>query len=85
MILKKLFIFLFLFIFTKDVFSLENKIILKINNEIVTSVDVLNEIKYLSIIIKDFENIEKDRVYQISINSIIRQKIKENELSKKYK
>ena len=85
MILKKLFIFLFLFIFTKDVFSLENKIILKINNEIVTSVDVLNEIKYLSIIIKDFENIEKDRVYQISINSIIRQKIKEIELSKNFK
>lgn len=82
---KKLFIFFFLFIFTKDVFSFENRIVLKINNEIITSADVLNEIKYLSIIIKDFENIEKDRIYKISINSLIRQKIKEIELSKNFK
>ena len=35
---------------TDKVFALENKILLKVNNEIITSVDIFNEIKYLKII-----------------------------------
>ena len=33
-------------------FSKENKILVKLNNKIITSVDILNEIKYLSYINK---------------------------------
>ena len=39
--------------------ALENKILLKIDNEIITSLDVLNEIEYLKLINKDLKNIEK--------------------------
>tara|TARA_A100001037_G_C15134227_1_gene630233 strand:+ start:1271 stop:2191 length:921 start_codon:yes stop_codon:yes gene_type:complete len=85
MLFRKFFIIVFIFTFTKDIFAFENKILLKINNEIITSVDVLEEIKYLSIIIKEFDKIEKEKIYQISINSLIRQKIKEIELSKNFK
>ena len=85
MLLRKFFLIIFIFIITKDAFSFENKILLKINNEIITSADVLKEIKYLSIIIKEFDNIEKEKIYQISVNSLIRQKIKEIELSKNFK
>lgn len=85
MILRKFFLIIFIFIATKDAFSFENKILLKINNEIITSVDVLKEIKYLSIIIKEFDKIEKEKIYEISVNSLIRQKIKEIELSKNFK
>ena len=85
MILRKFFIIIFIFIITKDAFSFENKILLKINNEIITSADVLKEIKYLSIVIKEFDKIEKEKIYQISVNSLIRQKIKEIELSKNFK
>ena len=85
MLLRKFFLIIFIFIITKDAFSFENKILLKINNEIITSADVLKEIKYLSIVIKEFDKIEKEKIYQISVNSLIRQKIKEIELSKNFK
>ena len=37
---------LFLLLIFPKSFALENKIILKINNEIITSLDILDEIKY---------------------------------------
>ena len=84
--LKKILIcFACIFLFNAQSHAFENKIVLKINNEIITSVDVLNEIKYLSILIKDFNNFEKKKIYEISINSLIRQKVKEIELRKRYK
>ena len=86
MILKKVIIFFTLiFLFNTQSYTAENKIVLKINNEIITSVDVFNEIKYLSILIKDFNNFEKKKIYQISLNSLIRQKVKEIELRKNFK
>ena len=86
MILKKVIIFFTLiFLLNTQSYTAENKIVLKINNEIITSVDVFNEIKYLSILIKDFNNFEKKKIYQISLNSLIRQKVKEIELRKNFK
>ena len=82
---KILIFFTFIFFFYTQSHTFENKIILKINNEIITSVDVLNEIKYLSILIKNFNSFEQKKIYEISVNSLIRQKIKEIELRKKYK
>ena len=84
--LKKILIFFFIASFLNvQSYAFENKIIFKINNEIITTLDVLNEIKYLSILIKDFDNFEKKKVYEISVNSLIRQKVKEIELRKHYK
>jgi len=65
-----------------QVVSFENKILLKINNEIVTSVDLLNEVNYLRMINKKFNNLEKKAIFEISKKSIIREKIKYIELSK---
>ena len=62
--------------------SSENKILFKVNNEIITSLDILNELRYLQIINKEFENIKKDEAFQISKNSLIREKIKEIEIKK---
>ena len=62
--------------------AFENKILFKINNEIVTSVDLLNELNYLVMINKKFNNLEKNVVFEISKNSIIKEKIKLIELSK---
>ena len=83
--LKKILIFfVFIFFLNAQSYAFENKIILKVNNEIITTLDVLNEIKYLSILIKDFDNYEKKKIYEISVNSLIRQKVKEIELRKHY-
>ena len=71
-----------LIFFTNKVFSKENKILLKLNNEIITTVDIVNEIKYLSIINKEFKKIEKNKKIEIAKNSLIKQKIKYIEISK---
>ena len=60
----------------------ENKILLKINNEIITSLDILNELDYLKTINKEFKKIEKEKAFEISKNSIIREKIKEIEIKR---
>jgi peptidyl-prolyl cis-trans isomerase SurA len=60
----------------------ENKILLKINNEIITSLDILNELDYLKTINKEFNKIEKEKAFEISKNSLIREKIKKVELIK---
>ena len=57
-----------------------NKILLKVNNEIVTSVDILNEIEYLSIINNKFKETEKKIQIEIARNSIVRESIKKIEL-----
>ena len=62
--------------------SFENRILFKINNEIITSVDILMEIEYLKIVNKEFSKIEKEKAFEISRNSLIREKIKEIEIKR---
>ena len=62
--------------------SSENKILFKVNNEIITSLDILNELQYLQTINREFENLKKEEAFQISKNSLIREKIKEIEIKK---
>jgi peptidyl-prolyl cis-trans isomerase SurA len=65
--------------------SIENKILFKINNEIITTLDLLYEIKYLRTLNTDFKEFDQNKIYEISKNSLIREKIKEIELLKFYK
>lgn len=65
--------------------ALENKILFKINNEIISTIDLYNETKYLSLLNANLANLKKDNVYEISKNSLIREKIKEIELLKNFK
>ena len=71
-----------LFLFINSANSLENKILFKVNNEIITSLDVLNELRYLEIINEQFKNTEKKQAFEIAKKSLIREKIKEIELKK---
>ena len=48
--------------------SIENKILLKIDNEIITSIDVYNETKYLLAINEKINEMNQEDVYKISIN-----------------
>ena len=72
--------FIFLLLSLTLANSFENKILFKINNEIITSLDILNELQYLQIINKEFQNIKKEEAFQISKNSLVREKIKEIEI-----
>tara|TARA_B100000963_G_scaffold79592_1_gene67743 strand:- start:2140 stop:3069 length:930 start_codon:yes stop_codon:yes gene_type:complete len=75
-------IILFLSCGLTSVKSDENKILFKINNDIITTVDLINEIKYLKIFNKELNNVEQEKLYEISKKSIIREKLKKIELSK---
>ncbi len=63
-------------------YSKENKILIKVNNEIITTIDILNEIKFLSLVNKEFIKIDKDQQIKIAKNTLIREKIKSIELLK---
>ena len=62
--------------------SIENKILLKIDNEIITSIDVFNETKYLAAMNKKINEMSQEDIYKISIKSLIKEKIKKIEIQK---
>ena len=73
---------IFSIIFSSISLTIENKILFKVNNEIITSMDILTELKYLGIINKDLKKITKNQSFEIVKRSLIREKIKEIELKK---
>ena len=74
------FIQLFLII---EVDAIENKILVKVNDDVITSLDVYDEIKYLNLINNNFGTLNKEKKIEIAKNSIIREKIKKIEILKR--
>ena len=58
--------FFCLIILNQNINSKENKILFKVNNEIITSIDIFNELKYLVIINEQFKNTEKKQAFEIA-------------------
>tara|TARA_Y100001980_G_C14550752_1_gene333514 strand:- start:1000 stop:1941 length:942 start_codon:yes stop_codon:yes gene_type:complete len=59
-----------------SVLANENKILFKVNNEIITSIDILNEISYLRSINENISSLENKKLIEIARNSLIKHKIK---------
>lgn len=78
-------LFLILFLMFSNAMSLENKIILKIDKEIITSLDVFYEMKNLKFFNKNLKQINDDEIYKIALQSIVKYKIKKNEILKFFK
>jgi len=76
------FILIFKLLFVINVNSIENKIVLKIDNEIITSLDIENEIIYLKALNPSSKKLDKKKLQIIAKNSLIREKIKEIEILK---
>ena len=79
------FIIAYIVFFFTNLWALENKILFKVDNKIITSIDLYNELKYLEIINKEFKNTSQKKAFEIAKRSLIREKIKEIELSKVFK
>ena len=62
--------------YTSNLIAFENKIVVKVNNEIITSIDIENEINYLKILNPQVNNLDKNKLINIAKNSLIREKIK---------
>jgi len=80
----KIALIIFFLTFSKGL-TIENKIILKIDNEIITTLDVYKEITNIKFFNKNLNNLSDEEIYQISIQSLIKYEIKKNEISKKFK
>ena len=73
----KIFIFIFL---SLNAFSKEVKIIAKIENDIITNLDVENESRYLRAFNKSLSQMNKTQILEIAKKSIIRERIKKIEI-----
>ena len=86
--LKKQFLVNLCFIFILFITSsnsIENKILIKIENQIITSLDINNEYKYLIALNPNLRNANKDDVFQFSKKSLLQEKIKKLEIEKNFK
>jgi len=82
----KNFLLIFLLCLNFDIVqSLETKIIHKIQNEIITNVDIKNEFKYLLAFNNSLKELDKEQILSISNESVIKERIKKIELSKNFK
>lgn len=77
---KVLFIFSILFLNFQNLNSLENKILFKVDNEIITTMDIFEEIKFLKAFNPEIKNLKETELIEISKNSILRSIIKKIEL-----
>ena len=57
-------------------------IVTRVDNEIITNIDVINEINYLIALNNELKNIDKKSLLNIAKNSLIKEKIKKNEIKK---
>ena len=81
--IKKRFLLLIFFLSIQtSVFAFENEIIVKVDNKIITKIDIKNEAKYLSSLNPNLKNLKENDLFQIAKSSLIREKIKEIEISK---
>ena len=87
MLKKKIFLIfsgLIFFIFNTSSNILENKILVKIENQIITSLDVNNEYKYLIALNPSVKNSNKDDIIKLAKRSVLQEKIKKIEIEKNF-
>ena len=84
MINLKYFVILIISFFSSfHALSIEIKVLYQIENEIITNFDVQEEAKYLKIN-RDVSNLSDKELFQISLKSLIKEKIKKIEINKFY-
>ena len=79
--LKNLFLASLFIIFSiQNSNTIENKILFKIDNEIITTIDIYEEIKFLRTFTPEINDLEDAELFEISKNSILRDRIKKIEI-----
>ena len=79
--LKKFIIILFLiYLNIENSYTFENKILFKVENEIITTIDIYEEIKFLKKFNPEVNSLSETDLLEISKNSILKDKIKKIEI-----
>jgi len=74
----------FFLIFSTSSKCLENKIITKVENQIITSLDLNNEYKYLVALNPNIKNLKKEDIIKFAKKSILQEKIKKIEIERNF-
>ncbi|MDC1078484.1 peptidylprolyl isomerase [Candidatus Pelagibacter sp.] len=82
---KSIILIVFLFLIPDQSFAIKNKIILKVENNIITTLDIYEEINNLKFFNKNLSNIDNEEIYQIAINSLTKYEVKKIEILKNFK
>ena len=84
--IKLIFIKLFLIFFFNNIANaaISSFIVIKVNNEIITNFDIKQEYNYLIALNNELKNLDENLIIDLAKNSLIREKIKKNELAKYY-
>ena len=80
----KILIIIFFFVFTNKALSEKIEILLILNNEIVTNIDIEKEYNYLSLLNDNIKVIKKEDAIKLAKKSIIKEKVKRIEILKYY-
>ena len=80
--LKVFSILLSLIFYFQTLNAIENKILFKIDNEIITTLDIYKEIKFLKAFNPEVNNLDEKELFEVSKNSIQKNTIKKIELNK---
>ncbi len=83
--LQIIYIIFFLILKFDTINSSELKIVAKIDNNILTNLDVENERKYLIMLNPNLQELNQREIYNLSRNSLIRETIKNEEVKKYFK
>ena len=83
--MKNYLFILFLCCAFDNVKAIESKIIHNIGNEIITNIDIKREFKYLIALNNSLKELDKEKILDISNESVIREKIKKIEILKNFK
>jgi peptidyl-prolyl cis-trans isomerase SurA len=83
--MKNLLYIIIIICFFSTSFAIETKIIYRVQNEIITNIDLKNEFKYLLALNNQLKDLDKDKVFALSKKSIIRDKIKKIEILNNFK
>ena len=86
--MKKIIIIILIFFCNSIQWSMANdneiQIIYKVNENIISNIDVNNEAKYLKALNKNFQNIESNKLKEYAAQSLVKEFIKKDEIEKFY-
>ena len=85
MIILRLIIIFFLIFKFNNGHAIENKILIKVDQKIITTIDILNEINYITSLNPSFKTADQNTKFEIAKNSLIKQALKEKEIYKIFK
>ena len=82
-VLKIYFILIFYILaINSSALSIENKILVKIDKNIITNIDIDDEINYLKALNPNLKNLNSEKIYEIAKNSLIKENIKKIAINK---